>query len=153
MDINKIEELMERGKEKLEQDNIKSVKLIYCPICDEERWDIYDGSSFERDDEFDCWDTHNQYYFYQDFCNYHIESWELNTILKYLTLEGVEDIDPVLIERSVAKEVVNILKTDVEFILNERCTKESTNLEDTQEYELANYIEKRLRKGVEDLDV
>lgn len=91
MDRDRIKELMEKGKKKLERDDIENVHLQYCPICDEEEWKLFDGRDILKEGELDCWGKdHSEYYFAQDFCSYHIDAWELNTILKYLDVK--EDV-------------------------------------------------------------
>lgn len=81
--IETFEEIMERGKELLKQEEIKSVDITYCPICDNMEVCIFDGHNTKTIEELDCWGTDHSPRFNQSFSDYHKTSYEIEIILKY----------------------------------------------------------------------
>lgn len=87
MNRKRIQSLLEKGKEKLEQDGVKSVGLVYCPICDDEEWKVFQIGEVFYISELGCRGAgHEDKYFHQEFCDYYKDVYELETLLKYLEL-------------------------------------------------------------------
>lgn len=65
--LSRIQELKEKGKEMIQNDDIECANLMWCPICDKTEWDILNSNhQLEQvGDKIDC--NHEDFFLYEGF--------------------------------------------------------------------------------------